>query len=385
MAGWTIQRDSESRIEGDVSEAVRQALRVTREAAGVPITKLAQQLLFSASHLRSMENGNRAVTRDVVEGYDKALGTGGLLLDLLLADENGDDMRRRIVLGMLGTITGLGFTAPQVIAESLRESLLSAIGSDDWQEVAEEYGQRFMSDPPDLFRSRLTGDLLILRQTIGARESAASRFAAPRLMMLHGMITANLGDAASAARWYRAARITADGTGDDRLREWVRGREAFRRGYEGAAPREVLVLASGVEDVEAKLAVAQAYARLDLSAQARATLDEARRLHDMADQSESTIYAMPAWRMALSSSYVYALLGDVQGCDNELAAVRPPPAVRRWEAQREIQRAVACTRSGDTASGAVAANKVMHEAPEEERSIVLSEMYREATRRTRES
>jgi hypothetical protein len=177
------------------------------------------------------------------------------------------------------------------------------------------------------------------------------------------------------------------GSGQDQNDKRYQSGRAIQRLYSPAqhAPREVLVLASGVEDVEAKLAVAQAYARLDLSAQARAALDEARRLHDIADQSESTIYAMPAWRMALSSSYVYALLGDVQGCNDELAAVTPPPVVRRWEAQREIQRAVAYTRSGDTANGAVTANKVMHETLEEERSIVFSEMYKEATRRTRES
>lgn len=182
---------------------------------------------------------------------------------------------------------------------------------------------------------------------------------------------------------YRAARITADGTGDSRLREWVRGREAFRRGYEGAAPSEVLTMAVGVEEVEAKLAVAQAYARLDQTAQACIALTEARRLHSTADQSESTIYAMPAWRMALSSAYVYALLGDVKGCDKEHSAVVPPDTVKRWEPQREIQSAVAYTRSGDIASGAVIANKVMHKTPDEERSIVLKEMYMEATKRTR--
>ncbi len=142
-------------------------------------------------------------------------------------------------------------------------------------------------------------------------------------------------------------------------------------------------MAVGVEEVEAKLAVAQAYARLDQTAQACIALTEARRLHSTADQSESTIYAMPAWRMALSSAYVYALLGDVKGCDKEHSAVVPPDTVKRWEPQREIQSAVAYTRSGDIASGAVIANKVMHKTPDEERSIVLKEMYMEATKRTR--
>jgi transcriptional regulator with XRE-family HTH domain len=107
-----------------MSETVRQALRATREAAGVSIAKLARQATFSESHLRSMENGNRKITREAVEGYDAALGTGGILVDLFVADKDGDDMRRRTALGMLGTVSGLGLAAPQVIAESLRESLL---------------------------------------------------------------------------------------------------------------------------------------------------------------------------------------------------------------------------------------------------------------------
>ncbi|HEV2372846.1 MAG TPA: helix-turn-helix transcriptional regulator [Streptosporangiaceae bacterium] len=361
-----------------MSETVRQALRTLREAAGVSTARLARQVTFSESHLRNIENGHRQLTLEAVEAYDDALGASGILVDLFLADQNGDEMRRRAALSLLGTITGLGLAGSQVIAESLRESLLSAVGASDWGDVAEEYGQRFMSDAPHMFQKRLTGDLLVLRQTIVTTDSPGSRIAAPRLMMLHGMITANLGDVVGAARWYRAARLTADRTSDESLRQWTRGREAFRRGYEGASPSEVLTIGWGVDDVEAQLAVAEAYARLCDRSNAISALDRARRIHETADQSETTIYAMPPWRMALSSAYVYALLGDVNSCDSELAAVAPPAAVQRWESQLELERAVAHSCSGDVTTGSVIAERVMRETRDEERSVVLMEMYREA-------
>jgi transcriptional regulator with XRE-family HTH domain len=359
-----------------VTPTIGQALRATREAAGVTIAQLARQAAFSESHLRSIENGNRTVTRDVAAAYDRALSTGGIVVDLYYAAQAGDDVRRRQALALLGTVSALGVSAPQLIAESLRESLLSACDTGDWPEIVAEDGQRFMIDSPTSFRTHLTGDLLVLRQSLSQTDALPTRLAAPRLMMLHGMVTANLGDAAKAARWYRAARLAADRARDDELRQWVRGRAAFRIGYEGAPPQEVLVLASDVHDVEAKLAVAQAFARLGAKAKALASLNEARRIHESVDQSETTIYAMPPWRMALSAAYVYALIGDVQRCDAELVEVSPPPFVQRWESQLKIQRAVACARSGDIVSGSQLAESVLRDTPKEERSIVLMEMYR---------
>jgi len=360
-----------------VNSGIGQALRRAREAAGVSIAQLARLATFSESHLRSVENGNRAVTRVIAETYDQALAMGGIVVDLFIAEQDGDDVRRREALSLLGTVSILGISAPQLIAESLRESLLSACDAGDWPDIVAENGQRFMTDSPSSFRIHLTGDLIVLRHSISQSDSDATRLAAPRLMTLHGMVTANLGNADKAARWYRAARLAADRTEDEDLRQWVRGRAAFRLGYEGAKPHDVLILAAGVQDVEAKLAVAQAYARLGEHRQALESLDEARRIHGSVDQSETTIYAMPPWRMALSSAYVYALMGNVEGCEAELAGVTPPTAVQRWESQKEIQRAVAHARSGDIIGGSQLAESVLKSTPLEERSIVLMEMYRE--------
>jgi hypothetical protein len=282
------------------------------------------------------------------------------------------------VIDALGTIAGLGIANSRFVAESLRASLLSALGGDDWHEIAAEYGRRFMSDPPSVFQSQLAGDLMILRQSLDWAESQAARLAAPRLMTLQGMAIANKGDVATAARWYRAARIAADRSEDHTLRQWVRGREAFRRGYEGASPGEVLAIAYGVHDIEAYLSVAQAYARIGEVSRALTELSNARRIHEVTDQSETTIYSMPPWRMALSSAYVYALMGDVDQCNRELDQVAPPASVKRWEAQLEIQRAVAYARAGEIKLGRETARNLMHSMPKEERSIVVLEMSREA-------
>jgi tetratricopeptide (TPR) repeat protein len=60
-----------------VADTLRFALREARQASGVPFRKFAGQAGFSESHLRSVENGHRAVTGDVAAAYDRVLDTGG--------------------------------------------------------------------------------------------------------------------------------------------------------------------------------------------------------------------------------------------------------------------------------------------------------------------
>ena len=360
-------------------------MRAVREAAGLSFAQLAAATGYSRVCLANVEAGRRAVTDEAiaeyVAAYDRALHTGGLLLDYWTAVQEGDEVRRRAVVFALSTLGSVAISGRDYVAEALRSSILNALGGDDWPELAAEHGRRFMSDPPAMFRSRLAGDLLNLKGAIENSDSASARGAAARLMTLQAMGTANLGDTHGAVRWYRAARVAADLAGDSELLTWVRGREAFRRGYEGARPAEVLAIAKGVDgQVEALLAVAQAYARLGETDLALRALDDARRCHDSSNQDETSIYAMPAWRMAVSTAYVFALLGQPDACMAELAGT-PRPTLRRWHAQYELQMAVALTRSGDTAAGAAAAREVWGGLPADQRSIVVAQMMREATGR----
>lgn len=55
-------------------------LRATRRRSGLTFRSFAQRAGFSESHLRSVENGHRALTGQVATAYDQVLGTGGVFL-----------------------------------------------------------------------------------------------------------------------------------------------------------------------------------------------------------------------------------------------------------------------------------------------------------------
>lgn len=363
---------------------VKAKMKGVREAAGLSLAQMAKSTGYSRSCIANIESPRRArgggTIAEYVAAYDKALSTGGLLLDFWAALQEGDEVKRRAVVFALSTVATVGVSSRAYVAEALRGSILGALGGEDWPELAAEYGRRFMTSPPAVFHTHLAGDLINLKSALERSDSGAARAAAARMMTLQAMGTANLGDTGAALRWYRAARVAADMTDDAALRAWVRAREAFRRGYEGSEPAEVLAVAAGVEgQVEAHLALAQAYARMGETSPALTALDRARRAHEAADHDEATIFAMPGWRMALSTAYVYALLGMPEKCEMELSA-SPPPTLRRWGAQYRMQTAVALSRSGDSVTGTQVAQEVMRELPREQRSIVIEQMYREATR-----
>lgn len=364
----------------DDDEPIHATLRHARTTARVSLDVLAARTNLSKSYLSRVETGRgrERVSLEICEAYDTALGTGGHLAALYTATAAGGTVRRRAILAAIHGITALAVTDPHLLGEALRVELLTRLGVDDWPDITDELGVRFCTDPPPVLRRQLAADLTVLGRHL-QRDDPHAAAAAPRLMTLYALTAANVGELHTAGRWYRAARYAADAHGDPALQQWTRGREAFRRGYEGLGPVGVLQLAAGVDDIEAYLAVAQAYARLGEDRQALAAIDAARRAHDHTDQSETTIYAMPVWRMHLTVAYCYALLGDVDACEREAAAVAPPPVVQRWEHQRDITRAVAHTMGGDPAAGRDMAWELLHDVAEANQGIVVAGMRREAT------
>jgi tetratricopeptide (TPR) repeat protein len=80
MTAAREQTDSpaiQSREGNAVPDTLRHALREARQAYGMTFRKFALQAGFSESHLRSVENGHRAVTGDIAAAYDRILETGG--------------------------------------------------------------------------------------------------------------------------------------------------------------------------------------------------------------------------------------------------------------------------------------------------------------------
>lgn len=85
-----------------MADDLREAMRQARRASGLPFKTFARVAGFSESHLRSVENGTRALSIDIAAGYDKALGTG----DTFAREFGEDDVNRRGFLG-LAAVLGL--------------------------------------------------------------------------------------------------------------------------------------------------------------------------------------------------------------------------------------------------------------------------------------
>ena len=64
-------------------DSLGQALREARRNSGHSFSWFARQAGYSESHLRSVENGHRAVTDDVAAAYDRVLETGGEFVSAL--------------------------------------------------------------------------------------------------------------------------------------------------------------------------------------------------------------------------------------------------------------------------------------------------------------
>lgn len=60
-----------------MTDDLRRALREARKRSGMSFTRFARLAGFSESHLRSVENGQRALTDGVARAYDSVLHTGG--------------------------------------------------------------------------------------------------------------------------------------------------------------------------------------------------------------------------------------------------------------------------------------------------------------------
>jgi len=91
--GWEAMSGADSpRFSQDagVADSVGRSLRAARESAGFSIARLARRTSFSESHLRNAENGNRAVTLDIAEAYDRALAAGGQIVNLFAAYRDED-------------------------------------------------------------------------------------------------------------------------------------------------------------------------------------------------------------------------------------------------------------------------------------------------------
>ncbi len=359
-------------------------LREARQSAGYGLDRMSTLVGRSKSHLSRVERGHadRPVSPALVRDYETALrrkitaGSTPATTDHVPSPkgpgEEGDVYRRHL-LGLLAGTALASDTVRTVLHHSLGGT---AATLDDWDHIVAEYGRDYLFVPPAAIRDRLATDLLLLDRTFAATGAPRLHHVAAHLAVVHAMATASVGDALGASRWYRTAETFAAAHGDAALHAWVRGRRAFRRGYDLGDPELVIELTRDVPATEAGLARAQAYATLGSRANALAALHDAATSH--IPGSATTIFGLDPWRMAIASALVHARLGDEPTTARTLDEIVAAHIPARWQAQADLTRLLSAAHAGDHTAGP-RADAVVANLPPPQRSLTVRRLAEEVT------
>jgi hypothetical protein len=296
--------------------------------------------------------------------------------------------------GFISTVAGSAI-APLVASDLIHSGFAAALNGrpslGEWEETLAAYGRDYMSLGVADIQRRLAGDLIVLQQQL---DDPAHWRIASRLMTVYGK-TLPTADGAKAIQWYRMAAAAADRSSDDSSRVWVRGRAASALGYEGSS------LPVGDMFADQALAVSDRPCLGRLNAimgkahiaairgdkrTALALLDDGRRVFDATDNHEQiSDYAVPPWRMALSSSLLLARLGEERRAleAQETADQTLPDSLPRFRAHIEMHRGLMLARSGDRTGGTQYARDALAKLQPELHSrslrLLLTEIERPAT------
>lgn len=345
-------------------------LRSVRQAQNLSLAQLAGLIHYSRALIAYVETGQRQPTDDFARAVDEALHARGLLVDLARV---GDDetVYRRTLIQALGTFAGVGALAPAAVAEQLRRTLDQASGVDaesDWESIVLGYGRGFMVEPLPALARRAVGDLMV----ISANPATHGRHGV-RIAMVYGSSVASLGDTVTARRWYGTAVALADNTADPDLRAWSRARLAYRTLYEGGTDQAVLQatelpIARGRASaalIEAHAARAHVHAaRADRTSAYAALAAAYKALDATGEQDETSIFAMPSWRLAIAASWAYTALGDASQAEAaQVEARRLPATAARWATQIDMHEAWGLVLHDDIEAGATQALDLVTQEP----------------------
>ena len=384
-------------------------LRCLMRKRGVSGAELARRAHFTKGYVSLLVNGKRHPPVSTARHLDEILGGGGILTSLAVrrtgprAIPDGevpwphgvdDDVRRRELLGALGgALAGTGFAD----LERLRRGVDAALSptpserdADAWERAAADYAHEVGVLPS---RDVLPG-LLADFSEIGDRLAGSSGHIRHRLARAAGQLAAlaaialtNLGDSATARRWWRTAARAADETGDHRTASLVRGRHAVFSLYGRRSATAALGLAdeaiaagrgapcAGVASGYA--ARAQAFAQLGRSEDARRALHELAGVFEQLPVSvsgdRSSAWGWSEMRLRHVESYVCTHAGDTKAAGQaQDAALRLYPAhTYQGRSQIELHRAECFIRAGDIDGGAEHASFVLGQLPPERRSDAL--------------
>jgi hypothetical protein len=293
---------------------------------------------------------------------------------VLLAGKDGEDtVERRAFILQTTLLAGLNGSPTATILEAVRHELNRSIADnlvtadvDEWQEVAQEYGQTYLTTSPvtllktlitDLGGAQLTlqrhSDETVQRQLLQA-EALLAAFTAQTV--------ANMGDLIEARRWWRTARLAADRSTDPYTMLWVRGREVVRAGYECRPVPVILQLASQAETrldgvppealPEFFTGKAQTLALAGRHTEAEQALCQLRDL-PVSSHHQDSLFDYAEENLRFTESFVYPHAGNFTKAERtqETALTLYSDDNLRGPAQIRMQRALCLVRMGDTTEG----------------------------------
>lgn len=345
-------------------------LRLARESAGISLAALAARTHYGKGFLSNVETGRRTATADVILAYEKALG---------------EDVNRR------GLLTGLAASTvtPAAVGQLLKHGFAAALNGKEsverWEHRAQILGVDYMSVGAAELQNRLAGDLIAVQQQLDHPRLWGT---AARMLTTYGKTAVSRKEAVN---WYRLAAVAADRSGDAETRVWVRGRSALALAYEAAelpTARDLAEHALAISDkptlgrLNALVAQAHVAGVKGDKVTALATLDEARRVFDVAGSDEQiSDFAVPEWRFHTFASMLLSRLGDAGATDEQDAADRTRPAtLPRFATHIELHRGLMLVKSGDSEGGLTYARGALAKLPPERHSLSLRLMLDEIER-----
>jgi transcriptional regulator with XRE-family HTH domain len=371
--------------------ALGRTIAVERDRLGLTQRQLASRVLNALA-------GPQKPDLDTVDGYIKRweagrAGVGGryrralaIALDTDPATLYGitsaappketDDERRQL-LACLAAL-GIESTFTHEPLEPIRRALMRALPGGlprqliaDWEEIAFEYSQAFLTTPPQVLKPALAHDLVRLQQLLRGSNEASVRQdlygPAGKLAALLAMTVASLGEDRQARDWWKTARHTADASDDRALQIWIRGHEAMSALYSVRPVQLVLRLADEAIAIagdrkdaavmEAMASRAQALAILDRAEEAEAALhamqDRFARLPQTPATERLSIGAWPETAMRHTAAFTYTCIGNTAEAEREQtgALALYPDTMPRQRAQIELLRATCLIQAGDLTTG----------------------------------
>lgn len=343
-------------------DSARDALRRLRLQQGLSLAALAARTRYDPSHLGGVERGRREPNAALLAACDTALGTTPLLTALYRLETEGDDMRRRAILGggfaaastaLLATVDGTAALAATV-DKGLRDAVAAPT---DWDTLAADFARRHVLAPGTGFGHELAAQLTIASHHVSGGDRDAARGAA-LLALTYGLWLGDTGRMTTAGGLYATSAALADSSGDPAVAALVRARAANRGLYEGWTARRAQdaidgalhVHPAGRPAVEAYAAAVHLHTLTGNLAGALAALAGMRTAADTCAGEHGGLTAEQ--RIASYEVYIHGRIGDPADALRLREQHRTTlAAVPLYAADADIYTARALVRGGDVDGG----------------------------------